>query len=1614
MSNKGEESSSKVDIAFIHEAQQREFARMANNFETVMERLNRMDARLGAVERETPLNHNEEDEDNEHENEAYAAVEVPRGGGRQGRGRGRGRFQPVPYNGRNRGNEDGVDRNLGNIKHKIPNFQGKSDPESYLQWEKQLELIFDCHQFSEEKKVKLAVTQFSDYAIAWWDHLVISRRRNLEYPIDNWPELKVVMRKRFVPKHYHRELVQKLQVLKQGGKSVDDYYKEMEMLMTRADIDEDVEITMARFLAGLNKDIQDQVDLHKYEDLEEMVHMAIKIEKQLQGRGATRYNSKPYSTSNSNWKKDGKSDYRGGNKVAHEIVKGKAESVSKDKNKADEPKGRNRDIKCWKCQGVGHVSKDCPNKRTMTIRNGEIVTDEEESDHASDKDEMPELESCSDGSIEEPIKGDMLVTRRALSTQIKEDCIEEQRDNLFHTRCHVQGKACLMIVDGGSCTNAVSSFLISRLGLSTIPHPRPYKLQWLNDCGEVKVNRQSIISFSIGKYHDEQLCDIVPMHAGDILLGRPWQFDRKTMHDGYLNRYHFTKDGRKTILTPLSSKEVYEDQCKMERMRVEAEKKEKESKKNSFESKKKEGKTKDEIRPRETKEKNVSLVARTSEVRHALYSKRPIFVLLYKGAYLITNELNPSLPSVFVELLQEFEDMFPEEMPSGLPPIRGIEHQIEFMPGAIIPNRPAYRTNPSEAKEIQTQVEELLAKGYVRESLSPCSVPVILVPKKDGSWRMCVDCRAINKITVKYRHPIPRLDDMLDELYGSCLFTKIDLKSGYYQIRMNMGDEWKTAFKTKYGLYEWLVMPFGLTNAPSTFMRLMNHVLRNYLGKFVVVYFDDILIYSKCLDDHVKHVHDVLETLRQEKLYANLKKCSFCMDKVNFLGFVVSSQGIEVDEEKVRAIKEWPKPKNASEVRSFHGLAGFYRRFIKDFSTIAAPLNELVKKNVGFVWGDAQEHAFNELKNKLCNAPLLALPNFEKTFEIECDASGIGIGAVLMQDQRPLMYFSEKLSGAALKYPTYDKELYALVRALQTWQHYLWPKEFVIHTDHESLKHLKGQDKLNRRHAKWVEFIETFPYVIKYKQGKENVVADALSRRYTLLNFLSAKLLGFEFIKELYSNDDDFGAIYISCDNGAVSGDFYLFDGFLFKRNRLCIPKCSMRELLVKEAHGGGLMGHFGVHKTYDMLIEHFFWPSMKHDVHKVCEHCITCREAKSRLKPHGLYTPLPVPSEPWTDLSMDFVLGLPRTRKGRDSIFVVVDRFSKMAHFIPCHKTDDAKLIADLFFKEVVRLHGIPKSIVSDRDVKFLSHFWRVLWGKLGTKLLFSTTCHPQTDGQTEVVNRTLITLLRAIIEKNIRTWEDCLPFVEFAYNRAIHSTTHCSPFEIVYGFNPLTPIDLLPLPPNKFVSIDANSKAELVKKLHKQIKERIEKHNEKVASRVNKGRKPMIFQPGDWVWVHFRKERFPLQRKSKLNPRGDGPFQILERINDNAYKVDLPGEYGVSASFNVADLSPFDVGDDFDSRTNPFQEEGNVMDRIYHEDVHDEDGSKEVQSHEESNPIRMPQGPITRSQSKKLQKALINHAQSLVNSAIGGLYGQQSFGSNGVKVQYTLLQVQVHNGFN
>jgi hypothetical protein len=397
---------------------------------------------------------------------------------------------------------------------------------------------------------------------------------------------------------------------------------------------------------------------------------------------------------------------------------------------------------------------------------------------------------------------------------------------------------------------------------------------------------------------------------------------------------------------------------------------------------------------------------------------------------------------------------------------------------------------------------------------------------------------------------------MLDELSGAAIFFKIDLHSGYHQIRIKEGDEWKTTFKTKFGLYEWLVIPFGLTNAPSTFMKLMNHVLRHSIGKFVVVYtaamnLNILIIFDKsCICCVMLSIMVILVSAH----FAKIRSC--------VLGYVVFAYGVEVDESKIAAIKNWPTPLNVSQVRSFHGIAGFYRRFVKDFCTVAAPLNELTKKGVQFEWGAAQQNAFDELKHRLIATPLLTLPDFSKPFEIACDASGLGIGGVLMQQGRPIAYFSEKLNGAQLNYPVYDKELFALVRVLEVWQHYLWPKEFIIHFDHEALKFLKSQSNLNKQHAKWVEFIESFSYIIMYTKGKDNVVADAPSQKSMLLTQLDVKVPGLEHLRDLYATDPEFLAPYRLFTDGKAWEKYHICVQ-MFRANKLCVLESSMHLLLL-------------------------------------------------------------------------------------------------------------------------------------------------------------------------------------------------------------------------------------------------------------------------------------------------------------------------------------------------------------------------------------------------------------------------------------------------------------------
>ncbi|GKA27538.1 putative reverse transcriptase domain-containing protein [Tanacetum coccineum] len=403
-----------------------------------------------------------------------------------------------------------------------------------------------------------------------------------------------------------------------------------------------------------------------------------------------------------------------------------------------------------------------------------------------------------------------------------------------------------------------------------------------------------------------------------------------------------------------------------------------------------------------------------------------------------------------VPIVQDFPEVFPEDLP-GLPPTRQVEFQIDLVPGAAPVARAPYRLAPSEMKELSEQLKELSDKGFIRPSSSPWGAPVLFVKKKDGSFRMCIDYRELNKLTVKNRYPLPRIDDLFDQLQGSSVYSKIDLRSGYHQLRVREEDISKTAFRTRYGHYEFQVMPFGLTNAPAVFMDLMNRVCKPYLDKFVIVFIDDILIYSKNKEEHEEHLKQILELLKKEELYAKFSKCEFWIPKVQFLGHVIDSEGIHVDPAKIESIKDWTSPKSPTEIRQFLGLAGYYRRFIEGFSKIAKPMTKLTQKKVKFVWGDKQEAAFQLLKQKLCSAPILALPEGSEDFIAYCDASKKGLGAVLMQREKVISYASRQLKIHEKNYTTHDLELGAVVFALKIWRHYLYGTKCTVFTDHKSL-----------------------------------------------------------------------------------------------------------------------------------------------------------------------------------------------------------------------------------------------------------------------------------------------------------------------------------------------------------------------------------------------------------------------------------------------------------------------------------------------------------------------------------------------------------------------------------
>ncbi|KAD7479631.1 hypothetical protein E3N88_02767 [Mikania micrantha] len=775
---------------------------------------------------------------------------------------------------------------------------------------------------------------------------------------------------------------------------------------------------------------------------------------------------------------------------------------------------------------------------------------------------------------------------------------------------------------------------------------------------------------------------------------------------------------------------------------------------------------------------------------------------------------------------------------------------------------------------------------------------------------MCVDYRALNKITIPDKYPIPNIDELLDELYGATVFSKLDLRSGYYQIRVNPRDVEKTAFRTHSGHYEFKVMPFGLTNAPSTFQSVMNDLFRPFLRRFILVFFDDILIYSSSMDAHVSHLSQALALLHSNRFFVKLSKCCFGQSQVSFLGHLLTAEGVHVEEEKISSIQSWPVPKSVKEVRGFLGLTGYYRRFVRNYGILARPLTDLTKKDA-FNWNEQALSAFHALKDALMTAPVLKLPDFSKPFVVECDASSDGIGAILSQDDHPVAYFSKGFSSNHRFKSAYDRELLALVLAVQKWSHYLLGHHFFIRTDHYTLKFLLEQRLTTTEQQRLLLKLMPFEFTIVHRAGKENRGADALSRRPHSGDLLSLSIPtcpDLSIIKEGLHQDSVTHDLLTQLHQNPQSHPAYsTSDGLLLFKNKLYIPDyLELRQSILYEAHNTPMAGHGGLLKTLQRVTAHFYWPHMKKDIRLYVQQCLVCQKQKyETLSPAGLLQPLPVPERIWEDLSMDFIVGLPPSHKV-DTICVVVDRLSKYAHFLPLSHPFTAKGVAALFCREIVRLHGFPRSIVSDRDVIFLSNFWQELFRLSQTKLKLSSGYHPQTDGQTEVVNRCLEAYLRCFAHEQPKKWSVYLAWAEYSYNTGFHSSLGTTPFSVVYGRPP---------PPVTPYVVGETKNADLEQQLLdrdamlKILRGQLLKVQDRMRTQANTKRRDVSFEVDDYVFLKiqpYRQKSLAKHRNEKLAPRFYGPYRVLRKIGPVAYELLLPSDSRVHPVFHVSMLKP------------------------------------------------------------------------------------------------------------
>ncbi|QRW07008.1 Transposon Tf2-7 polyprotein [Ceratobasidium sp. AG-Ba] len=885
---------------------------------------------------------------------------------------------------------------------------------------------------------------------------------------------------------------------------------------------------------------------------------------------------------------------------------------------------------------------------------------------------------------------------------------------------------------------------------------------------------------------------------------------------------------------------------------------------------------------------------------------------------------------------RDYADVFADDdVVTELPPHRPYDLEIVLQDPQKPVKGPVYPLRPSDDEELRRILKEQLDKGLIRPSKSRYCSPVIFVPKKNGKRRMCVDYRALNENTVKNSYPIPLISTLVEKLRGAKIFTTLDLKWGYNLVRIKEGDEWKTAFKTKYGLFEYLVMPFGLCNAPAAFQNFMNEIFRDILDVYVIVYLDDILIFSKDPEDHAKHVAEVLRRLRFHQLYCNLSKCVFKAPEVEYLGVIANGEGVRANPAKITEAVNWATPKTVKGVQEFLGFVNYYRKFIEDFAGRAYPLYQLLRKESPWRWGQNEESSFNILKRALVESPILIQPDVTKEFTLECDASDYATGAILNQlgkdgKLHPVAFYSKTLSPAERNYDIHDKELLAMIRAFKEWRHLLEGSEIPIKvlSDHKNLEFFQTKRDLNRRQARWMGFLADYNYRIKYRSGAQNGKADILSRREDLREqalkeggeipplispelFISAILTDHslnDMIRDALPDDKSVSKILKSLEENIPVKGWRLENDLLYYHDRIYVPnELEIRRVVIESRHDNPAAGHPGHFRTLDLVSRDYYWSGMKKSIVKYVQACDSCiRNKHSNQAPPGLLQPIELPNKPWEEITYDLIVGLPMS-EGYDAILTVVDRLSKMVHFIPTHSNATAVDVANLFVNFVWKLHRLPRKTISDRGPNFNAKFLRQVYSRLGIEPHYSTAYRPQVDGQSERLNQFIEIYLRHYINHRQTDWVAALPLGEFAYNNGKHAGSKHTPFFACYGYNPDFTVGN-----TKESSVpQADEYADHLKSIHEEAKAALTIANRTYSEYYNrKHREATKIEVGSKVFLDGSNIK-TIRPSKKLDNRRFGPYKVVEQIGKYTFKLDLPKSMKVYPVFHTALLYPKPVDD-------------------------------------------------------------------------------------------------------